>query len=145
MFSPLQSAFTQHFLYRDSLIKVQLLGPRMFIMDNCSTSEISLDFKTYFSTQVDVYGNLTSISIFGDRTVHLAHSNPTVLEQWTSLLHQYVHKVGFYDDYVMLDKIGEGVSATVYLGRAQKSGQKVAIKKFCRRKMDEKDFKALYN
>jgi len=77
--------------------------------------------------------------------VHLAHSNPTVLEQWTSLLHQYVHKVGFYNDYVMLDKIGEGVSATVYLGRAQKSGQKVAIKKFCRRKMDVKDFKALYN
>jgi serine/threonine protein kinase len=86
-----------------------------------------------------------SISIFGDKIVHLAHSNPTVLDQWTSLLHQYIHKIGFNNDYALLDKIGEGVSASVHLGKAQKSGQKVAVKKFSKRKMDEKDLKALYN
>ena len=77
--------------------------------------------------------------------MHLAHSNPTVLDQWTSLLHQYIHKIGFNNDYALLDKIGEGVSASVHLGKAQKSGQKVAVKKFSKRKMDEKDLKALYN
>jgi hypothetical protein len=78
---------------------------------------------------------MTRISIFGDRVVHLGHSNPTVLEQWASLLHQNIHKAGFHNDYALLEKIGVGVSATTYLGKSEKSGHKVAIKAFCKRKM----------
>lgn len=112
-------------------------------MDNYTTNEISLNFGTYFSTEEDDYGNLTNISIFGSRVAHLGHSNPTVLEQWATLLHQYIHKVGFHKDYKLLEKIGEGISGCVYLGKEEKTGNKVAIKAFCKRKMQAKDWTAL--
>lgn len=104
-------------------------------MDNYTANEIFLDFGTYFSTEEDNYGNLMNISIFGSKAAHLGHSNPTVLEQWASLLHQYIHKVGFHKDYKLIEKIGEGVSGHVYLGKEEKTGNKVAIKAFSKTKM----------
>jgi serine/threonine protein kinase len=109
-------------------------------MDDYSTHQISLDFETYFSTESDSYGNITSISVFGDRVVHLAHPNPTVLEQWASLLHQNIHKTGFHKDYALLNKIGEGVSAKVYIAKAERGGFNVAVKAFSKKTMEKKDW-----
>lgn len=78
----------------------------LYVIDDYSAHQISLNFGTYFHTEADAYGNITSISVFGDRVVHLAHLNPTILEQWASILHQNIHKVGFHKDYALQEKIG---------------------------------------
>lgn len=143
MFSSLQPAFTEQFLHHERLIKVQLVDSKLIVMDEYSRHEITLNFGAYFSTELDSYGNMASISVFAERVVHLAHLNPTVLEQWASLLHRNIHKVGFHKDYAMLEKIGEGLSAKVYLARAERGGHKVAVKAICKKKMEKKDVIAL--
>jgi serine/threonine protein kinase len=75
--------------------------------------------------------------------VHLAHNNPTVLEQWASLLHNCIHKVGFHKDYALLETVGEGGSAKVFLARAESDGRKVVAKSFCKKKLEKKELLAL--
>lgn len=75
----------------------------------------------------------------------MAHNNPTVLEQWSELLHRSIHKIGFYKDYGALEAIGEGMSAKVYTAISARDGRRVVAKGFSKKKMQKKEFLALEN
>lgn len=75
----------------------------------------------------------------------MAHNNPTVLEQWSELLHRSIHKIGFYKDYGTLEAIGEGMSSKVYTAISTKNGRKAVAKGFSKKKMQKKELLALEN
>jgi hypothetical protein len=82
---------------------------------------LPIDNQTFFKTEIDFYNNLTRISIIGEKVVHLGHSNPTVLEQWSLLLSHLMHQVDFHKDYEIIEKVGKGVSSSVF--KARKPGK----------------------
>ncbi len=75
--------------------------------------------------------------------VQLSHKNPTVLEQWGTLLQKMIHKVGFHQDYMLVANIGEGASGKVFLAKSLKDGNKVVAKAFSKKKMEGKEILAL--
>jgi len=47
-----------------------------------------------------------------------------------------VAKIGFYDDYDVTNKLGEGVSGKVYVGIRKNDQTKVAIKGFIKSELE---------
>ena len=106
MFSYNTYAFSEHFVHNNSIIKVELTQNKINIQDRYGVHCLIIDHQTYFKTEEDLHSNLTGISIIAKKVVHLGHSNPTVLDQWSLLLSQLMHRVGFNKDYTIVDKIG---------------------------------------
>ena len=118
MFSNSTHVFSEHFMHNHSIVKVELTQSKVSIHDRFGMHSLVINWQTYFKTEEDLHHNLTGISIIGEKVVHLGHSNPTILDQWTLLLSQLMHRVGFHRDYSIINKIGQGISSSVYLAKS---------------------------